>query len=648
MCPFLLHGQSSLDFSGWQGSRLLKDPAFSAVRNGSYLNSQVSDFALSASFGSEFSPVTYNSVNYIAAAKRFSKHFLYLSYSPGIVKEFHFSGSGSMTGADSINSELENQLTYNEVSAFAYSYAFTENLSAGFAMRYFREEFINDVLGVVFTSDTLYLFRDSETEKLDLFKADIGLNYYLTNKLNLALLTNNLFKMESGIISETNKDYLLRKKRSVALLAKYNYDDAANLHSAFETNGFFSFAVNKNTSLFGGTISYGAGYFDFLDDTKLSGFIPSVSYQSGSWGISVSGVKYLNRPDAASLSDFSGKGVSDLSFNIYSSDKVTASLFYEINTSVSKYAAFDEVRIKKNIYTGLGDIYSTEPFATARVYNFSDEAVTVKPSSKIEGINNSEVFSEPVRIEPGDTITVNFYTFVNEKLNISVPQISTATFMLYTHGEKPDDSRSTPLLVYGKNAWDGNVGNLRNYATDDAGFSLELARGIIAQNKNLFDTLSGELSNFYKIKIIYSEVVKQLVYVADPNAATDRVQYPNETIKLKGGDCDDLSVLFSSLFESIGLETAFVDYKSDSGAAHVNVLVNTGLNAEYAASISENDRKYYIRKDISGAETVWLPVETTVLTGFGDAWNAGALKFYNEAILQYGLLKNKVEIFEVF
>src|SRR5258707_9507574 len=35
--------------------------------------------------------------------------------------------------------------------------------------------------------------------------------------------------------------------------------------------------------------------------------------------------------------------------------------------------------------------------------------------------------------------------------------------------------------------------------------------------------------------------------------------YPAETLQLNGGDCDDMSVCYSSLLASIGISTAFID-----------------------------------------------------------------------------------------
>ncbi|HSP86523.1 MAG TPA: transglutaminase domain-containing protein, partial [Ignavibacteriaceae bacterium] len=166
--------------------------------------------------------------------------------------------------------------------------------------------------------------------------------------------------------------------------------------------------------------------------------------------------------------------------------------------------------------------------------------------------------------------------------------------------------------------------------------------------KNELDTLPYNLSDFFKTKIIYNELVKNLVYTSDPRASAEYVQFPNETIKLKGGDCDDLSVLFSSVLESSGIETALVDYKADDGIRHVNVLVNTKLNPDEAALITENDTKYFLRKNENSEDEIWIPVETTSLNNFDEAWNAGVEKFNEEAFQKFGLAKRSVEIIDIY
>ncbi|MCW8849493.1 MAG: transglutaminase-like domain-containing protein [Melioribacteraceae bacterium] len=159
---------------------------------------------------------------------------------------------------------------------------------------------------------------------------------------------------------------------------------------------------------------------------------------------------------------------------------------------------------------------------------------------------------------------------------------------------------------------------------------------------------NNSLKSFEKIKLLFTEFAKNMKYVSDRRASVDFVQFPNETLELKGGDCDDLSVCFSSLLESIGIQTAFIDYKPVNGIGHVTLLINTNLSPNESGLITINERKYFVRKNYSAKEEVWIPIEITSLNSFDEAWNLGATKFYSEGIDNFGLSNGKVEIVDVY
>ena len=150
------------------------------------------------------------------------------------------------------------------------------------------------------------------------------------------------------------------------------------------------------------------------------------------------------------------------------------------------------------------------------------------------------------------------------------------------------------------------------------------------------------------IETTFNDFVKKLVYTSDPRTTAEYVQFPKQTIELKGGDCDDLSVAYSSLLESVGIQTALVDYKSDGEIRHVNILFNTQLSPSQAKFITSNDSKYFIRKNEQGKDEIWIPIETTSLSEFDEAWNDGVEKFNREAIIEMGLASGKVEIIDVY
>lgn len=121
-----------------------------------------------------------------------------------------------------------------------------------------------------------------------------------------------------------------------------------------------------------------------------------------------------------------------------------------------------------------------------------------------------------------------------------------------------------------------------------------------------------------------------LNYVIDPtsafadnvgSASIDFLQFPYQTLMYRGGDCDDLSILVCSLFEAIGIRTAFITIPG-----HIYMAFNTGLDVEEAeqqfASLDEL---------IIDGDEVWIPLEITLTDeGFNKAWRVGARE-WNQA-----------------
>jgi hypothetical protein len=77
-------------------------------------------------------------------------------------------------------------------------------------------------------------------------------------------------------------------------------------------------------------------------------------------------------------------------------------------------------------------------------------------------------------------------------------------------------------------------------------------------------------------------------------------------------------------------------------------MFDTGLEAPFAYYITNNEKRYIIRQNPSGVQTVWIPVETTVLTsGFESAWQKAASEYLEEALIKNGLLQGWVKIVDV-
>jgi hypothetical protein len=126
-------------------------------------------------------------------------------------------------------------------------------------------------------------------------------------------------------------------------------------------------------------------------------------------------------------------------------------------------------------------------------------------------------------------------------------------------------------------------------------------------------------------------------YVSDPAApfetkstdkdAVDFLQFPVQTLAFKGGDCDDLSILYASLLESAGIASAFVTVPG-----HIFVAFDLGMGVAEAAGCFAERSSF-----IDRAGEAWLPVEVTrVQDGFVRAYQTGAQEWLSAAATGVG------------
>jgi hypothetical protein len=118
-------------------------------------------------------------------------------------------------------------------------------------------------------------------------------------------------------------------------------------------------------------------------------------------------------------------------------------------------------------------------------------------------------------------------------------------------------------------------------------------------------------------------------------------------LQLNGGDCDDMSVCYSSLLASVGISTAFIDVVPPERPkeSHIYMMFDTGIDAKHAHIIGDNPKRYVIRKNESGKEIAWIPIETTFLTkGFHEAWATGANEYFDDVELNLGIVKGWVKL----
>ena len=650
-CSINIWAQSSFSLTGlWN----LSDKSTTLLNNLEYNTSNyylMKDWGLSFSYGGEFSESPSSNIYLISLSKRFGNHTLTARYTPGYQKEFLFSNSSSIILEDSSLQPLNSTFSYKEILGFGYAYKFSPKFSVGFSLRSFTQEFNTEAFKSVSSGDTLfYLDRENFVETADFWKGDVGFDYFLSDMFSFSIASINLLNFGEDNISEENEPYKIKTDEGALFRLAFVPFTKMSFNFIYETSNSFQLGASKLFDFDDSNIGLSVtALHDNYQSPYIAGILGGFTYSNNLWGLTLSGVKYFSdRNTTYSHSEFKEGGIHNLMNNKYSFDKVALSLSFTLNTIQERLVEFLSVDVVKEIYPTFYEAYIDSPFALGKVINLTEKSVLIKPSSKIEGINSIYTQSPVITIQPKDTATVPFYAVLSDQYNKQRAEISQAYFLLSTTRDAPDDNFQSPVLINGVNSWDGRVSNLRYFIKKDFDYSMEFSKNILSNNKNLLDTIRYSLSTFYKAKFIYDGFVKDLVYTSDPRATTEYVQFPNETIKLRGGDCDDLSVCYSSLLESIGIETALVDYKNTDDIRHVNILFNTNLVPDDANLITDNDTKYFLRKDENGKDEIWIPLETTSLTNFNTAWETGAEKFFDEAIKNLGLAKGKVEIIDVY
>jgi hypothetical protein len=115
------------------------------------------------------------------------------------------------------------------------------------------------------------------------------------------------------------------------------------------------------------------------------------------------------------------------------------------------------------------------------------------------------------------------------------------------------------------------------------------------------------------------------VYIPDPTTpftsaqaqteVVDSVSLARETLKVKGGDCDDLTVLFCSLLEAVGIPSAYLLVPG-----HIYAAFNTGVPAASWQDVHPEKRMTFAMDG-----SLWVPVEVTLLekSDFLAAWRRG-------------------------
>ena len=300
--------------------------------------------------------------------------------------------------------------------------------------------------------------------------------------------------------------------------------------------------------------------------------------------------------------------------------------------------SIDIVEIRfRDVFAAMYKYYNENPVGTLSLKNSSGKTIEkihaeVSIREFMDYPSESRTYRE---IRPGRELEIPLYAVFNNKiLGVSedTPLNAEIRVRYVVDGREQSVARNQSLALYNRNAmtWD-SAARLASFFTPRDPVVKVYARTVVQKFRNArLAFMKAELQS--AIEIFDSLGVYGMTYVSDPKtpfatfsrnrSQVDYIQYPRETLRFRTGDCDDLTALFCSLLENLGVETAMVTVPG-----HIFALLNTGVPAAKKNEVTGDPAMAVV---LNGA--VWVPVETTMMgRPFTEAWEKAAARYAGES-----------------
>ncbi|MFH2115542.1 MAG: hypothetical protein ABIJ86_13660 [Spirochaetota bacterium] len=235
-------------------------------------------------------------------------------------------------------------------------------------------------------------------------------------------------------------------------------------------------------------------------------------------------------------------------------------------------------------------------------------------------------------MEPGEAIEVPVLASFNDQVfsTQGVTALTGEFIVQYTAKGRPVEQRhSVTYDLYDKNAltWDDDRkaaafitpqdSAVRNYASFIRQIHKDITNPFLSKNLQFamqaYDALA-ELGIMYQV-----DPTSPFTEVQEDTFSVDSISLPRETLQRRTGDCDDLTVLFNTLLQSVGIQTALV-----TTPGHIYSAFNTEIPAHEYQRLHP-DRRMFMEVD----GQLWVLVEITLIgmADFMRAWNTGVSEF---------------------
>ena len=273
--------------------------------------------------------------------------------------------------------------------------------------------------------------------------------------------------------------------------------------------------------------------------------------------------------------------------------------------------------------------YENNSFGKVEIYNHEDNAITDVTVSfyQPQYMAHPKECGKIKKIGKGESAQFDLYSFFNEQILELTEKTDTNSYVIVNYnsiGAKKTKTFAMDVPVYGRNnmSWDDDRRAAVFVSSKDPA-AMQFAKYVTSIVRENF-------REDIPINIQYAtgifEALNQfgINYVIDPTSAfednvgtsaIDFLQFPYQTLMYKGGDCDDLSILFCSLFEAVGIRTAFITIPG-----HIYMAFDSGMTYEQAKATLQKLDDMIVLED-----EVWVPLEITLTDeGFYKAHRVGA------------------------
>ena len=280
-----------------------------------------------------------------------------------------------------------------------------------------------------------------------------------------------------------------------------------------------------------------------------------------------------------------------------------------------------------DIYPVFYKFYDDHPVGTAVIHNYEKVPLkNVKVSVFVkEYMSDPKEVTIPKDIPAGSDATVDLYgLFTKEVLaNTETTKVSAKVTLSYAlNGAPVTQSQVQTLQVLRRNSltWDDDRKAAAFVSANDP-TAVKFA-------KNIQSMVAGKATATIDPNIMLAMAIHDaltlygLTYSTDPvatlnsdNKTVDYIQFPQQTLDYKGGKCSDFSALYASMFEAIGVETAFITIPG-----HIYMAVALTTSPDEVRKTFQNSDDFIFQNG-----KAWLPIEITLREGgFLKAWQYGA------------------------